>query len=182
LSFLRTRLCAGADQLQGVSRLQPGLLHCWYVDHAVVSLPAGHKFSSHKHRAIRRVLEGEPEFSQLSQFHPSPAVLKQDLLRVHPEDYIERFAAGRLSDKEMRTIGLPWSESMMRRQFHSCGGTLAACKALLAQPELKISGHLAGRCSRFKTVKCSQCHSESMDCGSLQWLLCWHAWMSNRHA
>lgn len=139
---------AGSTTLHSstAGQLQPGLLHCWYVDHAVVNLPHGHKFPRHKHREIRRILENEPQFQQLSQFHPSPAVRKWDLLRIHPQEYVDRFAAGTLSSKEMRTIGLPWTESMMVRQFHSSGGTLAACKALLAQPELKITGHLAGVC------------------------------------
>ena len=135
---------AGGLPAGAAGQLKPGLLHCWYVDHAVVSLPDDHKFPRHKHRAIRRILEEEQQFKQLSQFHPSPAVETQDLLRVHPEDYVKQFAAGTLSSKEMRAIGFPWNESVMSRQFHSVGGTLAACKALLAQPELKITGHLAG--------------------------------------
>lgn len=142
----RRTCCAGCADLHAAAgdRLHPGLLHCWYVDHSLVALPEGHKFPRNKHRAIRTALEGEPQFNKLSQFHQSPVVPKQDLLRVHPEDYINRFAAGQLSRKEMRAIGLPCTESMVRRQFHSCGGTLAACKALLAQPELRITGHLAG--------------------------------------
>ena len=138
--------CAGTGGVRGAAagQLTPGLLHCWYVDHSVVTLPEDHKFPRNKHRAIRGVLEAEQQFRQLAQLHASPAVEQKDLLRVHPGDYIDKFAAGALSSKEMRTIGFPWNESVVARQFHSAGGTLAACKALLAQPELKMTGHLAG--------------------------------------
>ena len=66
------------------------------------------------------------------------------MLQVHTRDYIDRFENGRLSYKEMRAIGFPWSESVVRRNFASVGGTLAAAKALLAQPELRMTAHISG--------------------------------------
>ena len=66
------------------------------------------------------------------------------MLQVHTSDYIDRFEDGRLSDKEIRAIGFPWSESVVRRNFASVGGTLAAAKALLTQPELRMAAHISG--------------------------------------
>lgn len=109
-----------------------------------MKLPATHKFPRNKHRAIRELLQQDPQTGSKVSFYPSPAVMKDDLLRVHPKEYVDRFASGEISEQEMRTIGFPWSDQVVRRQFASVGGTLAAAKALLEQPELKIAGHLAG--------------------------------------
>ena len=66
------------------------------------------------------------------------------MLQVHTGGYIDRFEKGLLSEKEMRAIAFPWSESVVRRNFASVGGTLAAAKVLLAQPELRIAAHISG--------------------------------------
>ena len=63
------------------------------------------------------------------------------MLLVHTEDYVSRLCNGQLTSKELRRLGLPWSESLVRRSFYAVGGTLAATHAALAQG---YSSNLAG--------------------------------------
>jgi acetoin utilization deacetylase AcuC-like enzyme len=125
----------------------PGLLHLWYSDHAVVTLPANHRFPRNKHRAIRELLQQEAQTSDKVAFFPSPPACPEDLLRVHPKEYIDSFTGGKISHSDMRRVGFPWHESVVKRQYASVGGTMAAAKAVLQHPELKITGHLAGLAS-----------------------------------
>ena len=71
---------------------------------------------------------------------PAPATL-EDVLLVHTEDYVSRLCNGTLTPKEMRRLGLPWSESLVRRSFYATGGTLAATAVALARG---YSSNLAG--------------------------------------
>ena len=49
--------------------------------------------------------------------------------------------SGSLTSKEIRRLGLPWSESLVRRSFYAVGGTLAAAQASLTEG---YSSNLAG--------------------------------------
>jgi len=53
------------------------------------------------------------------------------LARVHSSDYIARFAAGQLSDREQLRLGLPWSQELVERTYRTMGGTLAAASCAL---------------------------------------------------
>lgn len=61
---------------------------------------------------------------------PEPANDAQ-ILRVHKRAYLEKVKAGRLTDKEVRRIGFPWSLELVGRARCSVGGTIAACRAAL---------------------------------------------------
>jgi len=71
---------------------------------------------------------------------PEPAAV-DDLLLVHTEDYITRLRDGELTAKEIRKLGLPWSESLVRRSFHAISGTISAAKDCLTSG---IASNLAG--------------------------------------
>src|SRR6185436_13687578 len=73
-------------------------------------------------------------------FEPDPARV-EDALLVHTEDYVSRLCNGTLTQKEIRRLGLPWSESLVRRSFYAVGGTLAAAHVALAKG---YSSNLAG--------------------------------------
>ena len=67
----------------------------------------------------------------------------EDLLLVHEEDYIKRFLQGRLSEKEMRRIGLrPWRDSIVERTLRLTGGALGALDLILQGHP--IAGNMAG--------------------------------------
>jgi acetoin utilization deacetylase AcuC-like enzyme len=50
---------------------------------------------------------------------------------VHTADYYDRLVGGRLSEREIRRLGLPWSEALVGRSRLSVAGTLAAARAAL---------------------------------------------------
>lgn len=60
---------------------------------------------------------------------------------VHEAGYIHKVASGELSEKEVRRMGFPWSEALVRRSRSSVGATIAACRAAL---EDGLSANLAG--------------------------------------
>ena len=60
---------------------------------------------------------------------------------VHTEDYISRLVSGNLTAKEIRKLGLPWSQSLVRRSFHAISGTIEASRHAL---DNGIASNLAG--------------------------------------
>ena len=76
--------------------------------------------------------------------HQAPQADMAELTRAHCPAYVERFLRGELNEKEMRSIGFPWSEGLVRRSRASAGGTLAATRALL-EWNLRITANIAGR-------------------------------------
>jgi acetoin utilization deacetylase AcuC-like enzyme len=82
--------------------------------------------------------EGTVEPAEIVE--PGPAPL-EDVLLVHTTDYVSRLCSGNLTPKEIRRLGLPWSESLVQRSFYAVGGTLAATRASLAAG---YSSNLAG--------------------------------------
>lgn len=102
LQFIRAGTLAAAS----APVLMPGKLHCWYADHQEVILPDGHRFPMHKYRATRKLLQAESQMAGMAEFHPSPPVPMDDLLRIHTADYVHRFTSGQLLEQDMRTIGV----------------------------------------------------------------------------
>jgi acetoin utilization deacetylase AcuC-like enzyme len=65
----------------------------------------------------------------------------EDVRLVHTEDYVSRLCSGQLTSRELRRLGLPWSESLVRRSFYAVGGTISAA---LCSLEDGFSSNLAG--------------------------------------
>jgi len=63
---------------------------------------------------------------------PEPA-RKKAILRAHDPEYIRRLFEGKLTDKEIRRVGLPWSPQIVKRTLYSVGATIAACRAALLE-------------------------------------------------
>lgn len=103
-------------------------MKAYYHDHFVLPLPPGHRFPMAKYSRLReRVLaEGLVREDRLLV---SPSARDDDLLRVHTGSYLERVKTGRLTAREIRRIGFPWSPQMVERSRRSVGGTIAACEA-----------------------------------------------------
>jgi acetoin utilization deacetylase AcuC-like enzyme len=100
----------------------------------------GHVFPIRKFELVRdRLLrEGTLQPNQLQE--PTPATI-DDVLQVHTSDYVTRLQAGTLSNQEIRRLGLPWSESLVRRSFYAVGGTIAAAHEAL---DTGVGCNLAG--------------------------------------
>jgi acetoin utilization deacetylase AcuC-like enzyme len=115
-------------------------MQVFYTPRYYAEIGEGHVFPIRKFELVRERLLGEGTLQPAEIIEPSPAPL-EDVLLVHTEDYVSRLCNGQLTTKEMRRLGLPWSESLVRRSFYAAGGTLAATHAALAEG---YSSNLAG--------------------------------------
>lgn len=107
------------------------MLFAFYSDHVAMPLPEKHPFPRSKYALARERVEAfAPELAV--ELRPAPAATDGELLRVHTADYVQRVRTGRLTDKEQREIGFPWSEGFVARSLHSTGATLAAGRAVFA--------------------------------------------------
>ena len=100
----------------------------------------GHVFPIRKFELVRDRLLQEGTLRPRDLIEPEPASIA-DVLQVHTEDYVTRLRAGTLNKQELRRLGLPWSESLVRRSFYAVGGTMAAARTAL---ETGIGSNLAG--------------------------------------
>jgi acetoin utilization deacetylase AcuC-like enzyme len=112
-------------------------LRLFYSDLYTMELPPGHKFPMRKYRLLREALTGHPRM----EFCESPLAARDTIELAHDHDYVARFLEGRFKRQEIRRIGFPWSESLVRRTLASAGGTLAATQAAWQNG---CSGALAG--------------------------------------
>lgn len=112
----------------------------YYTDHVEVPLPPGHRFPMQKYRMLREQLIHDKILNP-SQLFESPLVSERDLLRAHTENYVYGLKNNTLSEKELRPIGLTWSEKLLERSYTSVGGFVAATDAAL---ENGFSAVLAG--------------------------------------
>jgi acetoin utilization deacetylase AcuC-like enzyme len=95
-------------------------------------LPEGHRFPMTKYALLREAVEASGLIAPGDLIVPEPATDEQ-IERAHDAVYLEKVKDGRLTAKEMRRIGLPWSPELVIRARYSVGGTIAACRAALAE-------------------------------------------------
>jgi len=112
----------------------------FYTPRYYADIGQGHIFPIRKFELVRDKLLAEGTLHPEEIVEPNPAPL-EDVLLVHTQDYVSRLCSGDLTPKEVRRLGLPWSESLVRRSFYAVGGTLAAAAASLTNG---YSSNLAG--------------------------------------
>src|SRR5215207_9466334 len=115
-------------------------MHVFYTPRYYADIGTGHIFPIRKFELVRDRLLGEGTLHLSELLEPAPATL-DDVLLVHTNDYISRLCNGELTPKELRRLGLPWSESLVRRSFYATGGTIAAARVALVEG---YSSNLAG--------------------------------------
>ena len=115
-------------------------MHVFYTPRYYADIGPGHVFPIRKFELVRDKLIAEGTLEPSELLEPAPAPL-EDVLLVHTSDYVSRLCSGDLTPKEIRRLGLPWSESLVQRSFYAVGGTLAATRASLAEG---YSSNLAG--------------------------------------
>ena len=115
-------------------------MYVFYTPRYYAEIGAGHVFPIRKFELVRDKLLAEGTLRPDEIFEPDPASV-EDVLLVHTEDYVSRLCNGTLTSKEIRRLGLPWSESLVRRSFYAVGGTLAATHISLSAG---YSSNLAG--------------------------------------
>ncbi len=107
-------------------------MQVFYSPRYYADIGQGHIFPIRKFEFVRDRLLAEGTLHLDDVVEPSPATVEQVLL-VHTEDYVSRLCSGALTPKELRRLGLPWSESLVRRSFYAVGGTIAAAYAALIE-------------------------------------------------
>ncbi|HYP29119.1 MAG TPA: histone deacetylase [Blastocatellia bacterium] len=101
-----------------------------YSHRYVIRLPDNHTFPIIKYSMIRDRLVGEGTLNTSEIFEPRLAE-RDHIILVHTADYYDRLVEGRLTAREVRRLGLPWSESLVSRSRFSVAGTLSAARAAL---------------------------------------------------
>ena len=112
----------------------------FYSPYYYADIGENHVFPIKKFELVRDKLLQEGTLQNSEIIEPQPAKI-EDVLLVHTEDYISRLRNGTLTAKEIRRLGLPWSESLVRRSFLAISGTIKAARHALKN---KIASNLAG--------------------------------------
>lgn len=99
-----------------------------------------HVFPIKKFELVRDLLLQDGTLRTDDIVEPAQAAI-EDLLLVHTEDYISRLVSGKLRKEEIRRLGLPWSEALVRRSLLAVSGTLEAAREALRSG---VSSNLAG--------------------------------------
>ena len=99
-----------------------------------------HVFPIKKFELARDILLGEGTLAENEIHSPELAEL-EDIYLIHTQDYVTRLSHGTLTKSEVRRLGLPWSQSLVRRTFLAVSGTINASKSALKN---KVSSNLAG--------------------------------------
>jgi acetoin utilization deacetylase AcuC-like enzyme len=115
-------------------------MYAFYSDHYVIDLPANHRFPIQKYRRIRERLLTEGTLRADELLEPTLAD-PRDICRVHTKDYWEQLHRGTLPAAAIRRLGLPWSESLVRRSRASVQGTLSAARIAIREA---VAANLAG--------------------------------------
>jgi acetoin utilization deacetylase AcuC-like enzyme len=112
----------------------------FYSPYYYADIGENHVFPIRKFELVRDKLLREETLQSSEIFEPQPAEI-EDVLLVHTEDYISRLRGGALTAKEIRKLGLPWSQSLVRRSFLATSGTINAAKYALCN---SVASNLAG--------------------------------------
>jgi acetoin utilization deacetylase AcuC-like enzyme len=107
-------------------------MQVFYTPRYYADIGDSHIFPIRKFELVRDRLLAEGTLRPDELVEPSPARI-EDVRLVHTEDYVSRLCSGTLTSKELRRLGLPWSESLVRRSFYASGGTIAAAQIALVE-------------------------------------------------
>lgn len=99
-----------------------------------------HVFPIKKFELARDILISEGTVAADSVIAPLEADV-EDVRRIHTEDYVTRLRSGNLTRMEIRRLGLPWSQALVKRSFLAVSGTINATLEALRRG---IGSNLAG--------------------------------------
>lgn len=100
----------------------------------------GHVFPIKKFELARDILVSEGTIEPQWVLPPDEASV-EDVLRVHTSDYVSRLRTGELTRNEVRRLGLPWTQSLVKRSFLAVSGTINAAFTALNHG---VGSNLAG--------------------------------------
>ncbi len=88
-------------------------------------LPEGHRFPMAKYELIPQQLLYEGTITEENIFAPD-AIDESIILRTHTTEYWHKLKFQTLNQKEIRKIGFPMSERLIKRSMHIANGTVTA--------------------------------------------------------
>jgi acetoin utilization deacetylase AcuC-like enzyme len=100
-------------------------LHVWSSARYTFPLPSDHRFPIAKYALVRERVVADGIVAA-DDVHDAPRIGRDELLRVHTAEYVDRFTAGSLAHDELRRIGFPWSAPLVERSYRAVGGTCSA--------------------------------------------------------
>ncbi|AGY56441.1 histone deacetylase [Gloeobacter kilaueensis] len=95
------------------------------------ALPVGHRFPMGKFGHLYRYLLTSG-IARPEQFWLPERAGWEWLTLVHAPSYVADFCAGRLSEREFRRIGLPWSPAIVERTCTAVGGTVLSARLAIS--------------------------------------------------
>jgi acetoin utilization deacetylase AcuC-like enzyme len=119
----------------------------WTHDRWRFPLPETHNFPIDKYHLLRERVVADGTVAE-HELHEAEAVPWAWLEAVHDPGLVARIRHGRLSAREVRGLGLPWSPALVERSRRSVAGTVAAARfAARAGIGMNLGGgtHHAGR-------------------------------------
>ncbi|MEZ5307722.1 MAG: histone deacetylase [Pyrinomonadaceae bacterium] len=117
-----------------------GRYRAFYSKNYYAEIGDGHVFPIRKFELVRNILIDEGTLNSNEIEEPLPALF-DDLALVHDPSYLKRMISGNLGANELRRLGLPWSESLVRRTLLAVAGTIAASATAI---EAGVASNLAG--------------------------------------
>ena len=111
-----------------------------YHDGYTVPLPPRHAFPMGKFAALHALLLAEGVLTEADVVAPREAD-RADLLLVHTPRYLDALFSGTMTAPEVRRMGLPWSQALVRRSRLAVQGTINAVSMALLDG---VAGNLAG--------------------------------------
>lgn len=108
--------------------------------------PADHRFPMRKFALLFEFLDSVGMFKdnparQPVAFSDNTSSILAAVALAHDLDYVDRFRSGRLDNRELRQLGLPWSRGLVERTFTAVAGTILTVDLAL---EHGLATHLAG--------------------------------------
>ena len=119
-----------------------GTFGMWYHPLYTDGIHPEARFPRDRYQLLLDRLEGSEARRHMTVNHPNP-VENALLLLAHDADYVERFLAGELTEKEEKRIGLtPWTPAMIERTQVLLGGAVEATEHALRTGG--FAGNMAG--------------------------------------
>ena len=96
------------------------------------ALPPKHRFPMEKYELLPEQLLYEGTVTEDAFFHPPP-VPEEVILWTHTAEYWNKLMTQNLSRKEIRAVGFPMSETLVRRGTHIANGTILCAEYALTE-------------------------------------------------
>ena len=90
-------------------------------------LPEGHRFPMEKYDLLPQLLLHDGTLTEANFFHPMP-LREEQVLRTHTREFWEKLKTGSLSRQEIRAMGFPFHEVLVKRALHIANGTLECAR------------------------------------------------------